>query len=880
MIRLKGTISAMLGPTNTGKTHYALERMASYRTGMIGFPLRLLARENYDRLVKIKGLHSVALITGEEKIIPPNPTHYICTVESMPSTIRVDFLCVDEIQLCGDSERGHIFTDRLLRSRGEQETLFLGSLTIKNLLQKLIPECHIETRDRFSTLTYNGYRKITRLPRRSAIVAFNINEVYRIAEFIRLHRGGTAIVLGALSPRTRNAQVDMYQKGEVDYLVATDAIGMGLNMDIDHVALAATRKYDGQHARTLRADELAQIAGRAGRYRTPGSFGVTSKLDALDEDIAEAIESHQFEPLTQLRWRNPHLEFKTIDALLKSLNEPAPDPCFIPVRMADDQLALQALCNKPEIKRVCQSMDIIRLLWDVCAIPDFRKSTSDEHHKLLEQIFHFLVSDNHVLPDSWCAENIQRLDRCDGDLDTLLNRIAHVRTWTYITHVKNWVIGAEQWQNITKNIEDRLSDALHERLTHRFVDKRTSQLLRGLANRDKLLAGVRQDGTVIVEGHIIGKLQGWRFMAEKTLLDADQDAVMRTARAALKEPLMDAIGVFAQQVDNAFHMDDLLQITWRHGESVFPIAKLTKGQNFYTPKIILLHTELLDDAQNLIIQARLDLWLSELIAKTMGNLLALENAEILKGTARGIAFQIYEHGGIVERDTVKELIKTLEKEDRQALNKLGVRIGAFHVYQRDVLKPANMRTKSLLWRLSQDMTTISFPLPQDGNVSMTVPEQATENNAVEFYKAIGLPIMGKMCVRIDMLDRLNSAIFDGAVEGKYRFDPALASTIGVSVEIIQDLLLQLGFPFEELKEGEGEEAKIVRLYSLKKIKPIKEKPKFTAKKPVPTTDFKKTIEKKRKANVPIKTLVAAPKTTSGYNAFASLSALKESKKSD
>lgn len=859
-------LTAMLGPTNTGKTHYAIERMASYKSGMIGFPLRLLARENYDRLVKLKGRHQVALITGEEKIIPLHPAYYVCTVESMPVSVPVEFLCIDEIQLCADAERGHIFTDRLLRARGMEETLFLGSLTIKPIIQLLLPRCRIETRERMSPLTYSGFRKLTRLPRRSAIVAFSINDVYRIAEFIRIQRGGTAIVLGALSPRTRNAQVGMYQNGEVDYIVATDAIGMGLNMDIDHVALAATRKFDGDRARNLRADELAQIAGRAGRYRSPGTFGVTGDIPDLDEETVKAIENHEFEPLTQIRWRNPKLEFRSIDTLLKSLILPPPEELFVPARQADDLQALQALSRNPEIRRLADNSEMVRLLWDVCAIPDFRKILADEHHLLLGDVFLYLAQDPHHLPEEWCAQQIERLDRTDGDLDTLLNRIAHVRTWTYITHVRNWVHDSEHWQAITRQIEDRLSDALHEKLTQRFVDKRTSHLLRGLANRDRLLAGVKADGTVVVEGHVIGRLQGWRFMAEKSLIDADNDAVMKTARAALKEPLQNAIDVFAQQVSAAFSIDDALNVTWRHGEETFPIARLIKGENFFEPKLALLHTELLDEAQNKLVQQRLDGWLREQLDKTLGSVLALEETE-LKGTAKGIAFQLFEQGGLLSRDSVKELITALEKDDRQALNKLGVRIGAFYIYQRDTLKPSAMRMKSYLWRLWNDKRGTVYALPQEGNVSMAAPENADR----EFYRAMALPVFGKTCVRVDMLDRLNSAIFDGAVEGKYIFNPALASTVGVSVETVQSILADLGFPFEDVVTGEGEEAKTVRHYSLKRRKPQAKEAAPREKKP----EFKKTVEKKRRAAHKPEPKPQSTPRVSGYNAFAGLAALRD-----
>lgn len=873
---------ALLGPTNTGKTYYAIERMASYKTGMIGFPLRLLARENYDRLVALKGRSKVALITGEEKIIPTQPQYYVCTVEAMPVSMSVDFLCVDEIQLCQDAERGHIFTERLLWARGEEETLFLGSLTMKPMIQRLLPKCKIETRERFSPLTYTGYKKLTRLPPRSAIVAFNVNDVYRLAELIRQQRGGAAIVLGALSPRTRNAQVAMYQNGEVDYIVATDAIGMGLNMDINHVALGALRKYDGAKSRNLRSDEIAQIAGRAGRYRSPGTFGVTDNIQFLDDAIVTDVENHNFESVTQLRWRNPQLDYKSVDGLLKSLSQTPDKEYFIPARQADDHLALYALSRNPKIRHIASTRDMVQLLWDVCAIPDFRKTLIDEHHRLLEQIFLFLSQPPYHLPEDWIQENIRRLDRYEGDMDTLLNRIAYTRTWTYITHIKHWLRDAQHWQAVSRSIEDKLSDTLHDRLTQRFVDKRTSSLLRGLASRDKLAAnligGVQKDGTIIVEGHVIGRLQGWKFMADETLMDADKDAVMRAARAVLKAPLQDAIGVFAEQVSAAFSLDESGRILWRHGEEQFPIAQLQKGSDFYQPKVKLLHTELLEDAQNKIVQARVDAWLQEQFDKHLAPLVALKDADI-KGAGKGIAFQLYEHAGMMLRTDVHELLETLPKEDRPALGKIGIKLGAYYIYQRDVLKPAASHLKAVLWRIFNDVSPEHTHLPSGGNVSMACPEHG--NRA--FYRAMGFPVFGKTCVRVDMVERLNSAIFDGAVEGKYKFDPALASVVGVSVETIQFILHDLGFRYDDVSEttGEGEEAVTTthRFYHVRKrAARLEDKPKHHHKpqhnkKPGDKKPHAKHGKKPQQRQE--KPVAAAPKGITGYNAFAELAALKK-----
>ncbi len=451
---------AVLGPTNTGKTHLAIERMLGHKSGMIGFPLRLLARENYDRIVRLKGARAVALITGEEKILPPNPSYFVCTVESMPLDRPVDFLAVDEIQLCADPERGHVFTARLLEARGLAETMFLGADTIKPLMRRLVPEIEHISRPRFSTLSYTGHKKVTRLPPRSAVVAFAVADVFSLAELIRRQRGGTAVVLGALSPRARNAQVGMFQAGEVDYLVATDAIGMGLNMDLDHVAFARTAKFDGRGPRRLTAAEIAQIAGRAGRHMSDGTFGTTAEQGPLGPEIVEAVETHRFDPLTRLNWRNTRLRFGSVDALLKSLDERPAIPGLVQAREADDHRALQALARNREVAALARHRGAVRLLWEVCQIPDFRKVMSETHTRLLAHIFGHLAGPEERLPTAWIAAQIANFDRVDGDIDTLMARIAHVRTWTYITHRGDWVEGATAWQERARGIEDRLSDAL------------------------------------------------------------------------------------------------------------------------------------------------------------------------------------------------------------------------------------------------------------------------------------------------------------------------------------------------------------------------------------------------------------------------------------
>ena len=481
MLRSAPRLVAVLGPTNTGKTHFAIERMLDHPTGMIGFPLRLLARENYDRIVKLRGARAVALITGEEKILPPNPSYFVCTVELMPLDRPVEFLAVDEIQLCADPERGHVFTARLLHARGTTETMFLGADTIKPLMRRLVPKVEYVSRPRFSNLAYTGHKKVTRLPRRSAVVAFSLADVFSLAELVRRQRGGTAVVLGALSPRARNAQVGMFQAGEVDYLVATDAIGMGLNMDLDHVAFARLAKFDGRGPRRLSPAEIGQIAGRAGRHMSNGTFGTTADEGLLEPEIVSAVEEHRFEPLTRISWRNSNLRFNSVGALLQSLDERPPLPGLVQARDADDHRALQLLSRNTEIVDLATNPGAVRLLWEVCQIPDFRKVMSDSHARFLAHCFVHLAGPGERLPAAWVGSQMAQLDRLDGDIDTLMARIAHVRTWTYITHRGDWIEAASEWQDRARGIEDRLSDALHDRITQRFVDRRSAFLVRHLA---------------------------------------------------------------------------------------------------------------------------------------------------------------------------------------------------------------------------------------------------------------------------------------------------------------------------------------------------------------------------------------------------------------
>ena len=625
---------AVLGPTNTGKTHLAIERMLGHRSGMIGFPLRLLARENYDRIVKLRGARAVALITGEEKIIPPNPSYFVCTVESMPLDRPVDFLAVDEIQLCADPERGHVFTARLLQARGLSETMLLGADTIKPLMRRLVPEFEHISRPRFSTLAYTGHKKVTRLPRRSAVVAFAVADVFSLAELIRRQRGGTAVVLGALSPRARNAQVGMFQAGEVDYLVATDAIGMGLNMDLDHVAFARTAKFDGRGPRRLTAAEIAQIAGRAGRHMSDGTFGTTAEQGPLDPEIVEAVETHRFDPLTRLNWRNTRLRFHSVDALLKSLDERPSLPGLVQAREADDHRALQTLARHREVAELAHHRGAVRLLWEVCQIPDFRKVMTESHTRLLAHIFGHLAGPDEQLPTEWIAAQMNNLDRTEGDIDSLMARIAHIRTWTYITHRGDWVEGATAWQEQARAIEDRLSDALHDRITQRFVDRRSAFLVRRLASDDELVASVSAAGEVRVEGAFVGRLDGLRFVPDA--IDGIEMRLVNTAaNRVLRSEIADRARRLAADADPAFAVDLGGALRWRGGV----VGRLVAGERMLTGRAEPVAGDFIEGDVREKIRQRLAAFVRTETERRLQPLFAIA-ALPLGAVGRGLAFQL------------------------------------------------------------------------------------------------------------------------------------------------------------------------------------------------------------------------------------------------
>jgi ATP-dependent RNA helicase SUPV3L1/SUV3 len=785
-VNTQGRVVAVLGPTNTGKTTYAIERMLGHRTGIIGLPLRLLAREVYDRIVKARGPSVVALVTGEERIVPPRTQYWVCTVEAMPEGIGADFVAVDEIQLCADPERGHVFTDRLLRARGLLDTLFMGSDTMRGTIAALVPEAQFVHRERMSQLTYSGQKKISRMRPRSAIVGFSVENVYAIAELIRRQKGGAAVVMGALSPRTRNAQVDMYQSGEVDYLVATDAIGMGLNLDVDHVAFSALTKYDGRRMRPLAPNELAQIAGRAGRGLKNGTFGVTGDVEPLDDDVARAIMDHRFTPQLKINWRNPHLQFGSIDRLVMSL-EVAPDhERLVRAREADDLRALKALGGVAEIAARCTNGPSVKLLWDVCRIPDFRAISHAEHASLLEEIFNYVHQLGHI-PDDWLARQIKRIDRTDGDIDALSKRLAFIRTWTYVTQRKGWIHDESHWRDEARVVEDRLSDALHERLTQRFVDRRTSVLLRRLGQKEAMVAEVNETGEVTVEGEFVGKLDGFRFRADKGAGTAETKTIKTAALQALAPQFHLRADRFYNAPDTEIDFTEQGGLMW--GNSA--VGKLVAGADGLRPQVDVFVDDIAGPEVVQKVQRRLQHFIDRKVAALFEPLIALQKDETLTGLARGFAFRMVEGFGVLTRADIAEEVKSLDQDARGALRKHGIRFGQFTVFQPLLLKPAPTRLRLVLWSLTKGLS--EFPeSPPPGLVTIPVEQGAPAGaDTMSGYRNAGT-----RAIRIDMLERLADMLRGEDSRGGFEAKADMLSISGTTLEQFADLMQGLGYKAE------------------------------------------------------------------------------------
>ncbi|MBO9629043.1 MAG: helicase [Shinella sp.] len=805
-------VTAVLGPTNTGKTHYAIERMVAHETGIIGLPLRLLAREVYTRLVDKVGQHNVALITGEEKITPHMARFSVCTVEAMPRETRASFVAIDEVQLAGDLERGHIFTDRVLHLRGRDETLLLGAGTMKPILEQMLPGIHVIERPRLSQLFYAGSKKITRLPQRTAIVAFSADEVYAIAELIRRQRGGAAVVLGALSPRTRNAQVALYQEGDVEYLVATDAIGMGLNLDVDHVAFAQDRKFDGYQFRNLNPAELAQIAGRAGRHLRDGTFGVTGRVDPFDDELVKRIETHQFDPVKVLQWRTTRFDYSSLQSLRLSLEAAPPIAGLTRALPAVDQQALEHLSRYPDVRDLATTPERVQKLWEACALPDYRRITPAQHADLISTLYADLVKRGTVNED-FMADQVRRADRTDGEIDTLSARIAQIRTWTYVSNRPGWLADPTHWQEKTREIEDRLSDALHERLTKRFVDRRTSVLMKRLRENAMLEAEISVNGDVFVEGHHVGQLAGFRF----TLVSGTEGPDAKAVQAAAQKALALEFEARAARLHAAGNADLALgsdgTVRWL-GD---PVARLAASDHIMRPRVILLSDEQLTGNARDHVAARIERFVNHHIATVLKPLDDLSRAEDLQGLAKGLAFQLVENLGVLFRRDVADDVKTLDQDARASMRKHGIRFGAYHIFMPALLKPAPAELITLLWALKND----GLDKPGYGDL---IPVLAAGRTSVvtdpsyerAFYKLAGFRFLGKRAVRIDILERLADLIRpllqwkpgtprpDGAYDGRrFTATTAMLSILGATPDDMEEILKGLGYRADSVKPEEA-----------------------------------------------------------------------------
>ena len=767
------TVTAVLGPTNTGKTHLAVERMLGHGGGMIGLPLRLLAREIYDRVRLRAGDAAVALVTGEEKIIPAQARYWVCTVEAMPADIDVPFLAIDEVQLCADFERGHIFTDRVLNRRGRDETMLLGAATMRPILEKLLPGTSFVSRPRFSQLLYAGQKKITRLPRRSAIVAFSADMVYATAELIRRQRGGAAVVLGALSPRTRNAQVALYQSGDVDYIVATDAIGMGLNMEVDHVAFAGLRKFDGRRTRWLHAHEIGQIAGRAGRHLRDGTFGVTGEATELDQDLVEQVVEHRFDPVEGAEWRNARLDFDTLPDLLRSLTVSPGVRGLNLTQPALDETLLRRLIKDEDVARVGRSRGAIMRLWEACQLPDFQKTTLDEHGRLSKEIFQALTGKRGRLTADWFAPRFAELDRDDGQIDQLSARLSGVRTLSYIANRPDWLDQAQGWRDKTKALEERLSDVLHERLTARFVDRRTTALMRALNVTEDAVAEVEAGGAVIVEGHAVGQLTGVEFRLDKGSSALEDRALRHAARQAVTPEIARRLGRLAADEDAAFGVIPDGVVLWRG-----VAAGQVTGGDWFAPRVRLLG-ELGPAAARERAKVRLEAWLAAEAGRALKPLARLKGAVesgALKGLPRGIAFRLIEAGGVIDRRAVERDLAALSQVERRTLRTFAVRMGTHSVWLPGVLKA---RARALM------QAFVAGEPFRPGTTALTALPATPPSPRL--LSAFGLRAIGKVAAGVEMLESLA----ERQAAGKGVLNEADLAALGVSLDEAKTLTAAL-----------------------------------------------------------------------------------------
>ena len=786
----KNKITAVLGPTNTGKTHLAIETMLSFDTGMIGFPLRLLAREVYDKVIKNTGLDKVALITGEEKIIPPNAKYFLCTVESMPIDKQLDFVAVDEIQMCADHERGHIFTDRLLNLRGTKLTMLMGSNTIKNIISNLDDDIEFINRNRLSKLSYTGHKKISRIQRKTAIIAFSAEEVYAIAELIRRQKGGAAIVMGSLSPKTRNAQVELYQSGDVDFLVATDAIGMGINMDLDQVYFSNLKKFDGRKLRKLNLSEIGQIAGRAGRYLNDGSFGITGECKEINAEEVDLLENHKFEEIQYLFWRNSNLNFNNPASLIKSLEERPNKKWLRKINECEDEKALKFFLRDKNLNNVEFDEKKLNLLWECCQIPDFVKKTYGNHYQVIESVFKYLNSENGKISNEYMRLQLLKLDKLDGNVDSLSNRIANVRTWSYVSNKNNWIENQNYWIEKTKLLEDKLSDRLHEELTKTFIDKRASVLARGLKQDMEFETKILENNEVLIDNQFIGKIKGLKLELDlkKGALETDIKSLKKAARQNVGPELIKRIERIIET--GLIELKDDFKIYWQKS----PIAKLISGRDYLNPNIELIADDILEHNQTQKLINYLEKWLKNKIDTVLESLVDLKNLKEKNSSIKALAYQLYENNGVLERNKVAEYLKDLGQNERKILRDLGVKFGRYHVFLFKLIKPEAVSLRTLLWKnYYQKYFNLKPP---------TFGLNFLENDKIKnrnFMLLCGFEKFDNIYVRIDILERLFVQIINTNTEKEkeIKMNSDMLNLLGCSKNNFKKLLKNMGYKIFE-----------------------------------------------------------------------------------
>tara|TARA_B100001996_G_scaffold179058_1_gene136707 strand:- start:3522 stop:6008 length:2487 start_codon:yes stop_codon:yes gene_type:complete len=781
---MESRVTAILGPTNTGKTHLAVETMLGHESGIIGFPLRLLAREIYDKCISKVGSNKVALITGEEKIIPSDAKYYICTVESMPKDLAVEFVAVDEIQMCADQERGHIFTDRLLNLRGTTLTMFLGSHAMNKIIQQLVENVEFVKRERYSKLSYTGYKKISRLEPRTAIIAFSVEEVYAIAELVRRQKGGAAVIMGSLSPKTRNSQVKLYQSGDVDFLVATDAIGMGINMDINNIYFSGLKKFDGKKTRKLNISEISQIAGRAGRHINDGNFGVTGQSEIFTSSEIEKIESHTLEEIEWICWRNSELNYENHENLLKSLEKKSSSELLKRVNDVEDEKIFKLMIKDPNIIKIINEKEYLKILWECCQIPDFVKKDYGKHLDVVKKVFSFLSSKNKKISNLYMNEQLKNFDKYNGNIDVLSNRISNVRIWSYVANKRGWVENQDYWIERTKNIEDKLSDQLHEELTKSFIDKRISILSRSLKQDIVLGTEIKENENVEIDGQFIGKLAGLKLnlSMQSNTLGTDIKSLKKAARQAIAPELMRRVSKIVKEKNLTINNDQ--KIYWLKD----PIAILIPGENYLQPKIKLIVDDAMDLDSKQKLEKFLDEWIKKIIEEKLKDLLNLKNNKVTSSKVRALCFQLFENNGVLKREKVNNFTKEFSTEDRAETRKLGVKVGRYHIYLPRMLKPAAVDLRIKLWKNFYNISSKIEPPKSGLNFLMN-----KNKNVKEFLLICGFENFGDLFIRIDILERLFLKVMEKTKNNSFQMNSEMMNLIGCNKENLIILFSLMGY---------------------------------------------------------------------------------------